>query len=124
MNKTLGSRIRKLFFIVLIIGQWSLLQAGSVTATVDESEIVEGDSVLLTLTVVGEQSDKLPDISEINGIPVESSSRNFGSSFTSINGQNKMEHTQSLTLEFKPDGNMTIPSFQVKVDGKMKQQNL
>ncbi len=120
MIRTLGSRIRKLFFIVLIIGQWSLLQAGSVTATVDESEIVEGNSVLLTLTVVGEQSDKLPDISEINGIPVESSSRNFGSSFTSINGQNKMEHTQSLTLEFKPDGNMTIPSFQVKVDGKIE----
>lgn len=94
--------------------------AGSVEASVDRTEVVRGDTVLLTITVVGEKSERLPEIDEINGITVDAVTRHSGSNFIQVNGQNRMEHTQTLTLEFKPLDSMTIPSFQIQVDGKVE----
>ena len=110
--RTLGSIF--LFFIS------SLLSAGSVDAFVDNDEVFAGDSVVLTITVVGENIKSLPNISTIGGAKVINSSRRSGSSFSSVNGKAKMEVTESLVLEFVPEGNMTVPSFQVEVDGKLE----
>jgi len=111
MNKILGS-----FFIVL-----SFLSAGSITATVDSTEVVEGDSVLLTLAVTGQKVDHIPDIKEINGKKVFNTQRRTASNFVYVNGKSSMEQTHMLMLEFRPDSNMTIPAFSAKVDGKMEQ---
>ena len=113
MNKILGS-------LVLLI---SFLSAGNITATVDAEEIIEGDSVLLTLSVVGKNIDNIPDIEEINGVKVESVQRRSGTNFVHVNGVSSMEHTQILILEFRPDHNMTIPAFSAKVDGEIKSTN-
>jgi len=94
--------------------------AGSVEAGVDRTEVVRGDTVLLTITVVGEKSDKLPDIDNINGVTVDAVTRHSGVTFIQLNGQNKMEHTHTMTLEFKPLDSMTIPAFQIEVDGKVE----
>ncbi|SFV52562.1 BatD [hydrothermal vent metagenome] len=108
----------------LILGSillfFTLLNAGSVEAEVDSDEVFPGDSVVLTISVVGENIKSLPNISSVGGVQVINSSRRSSSSFTSANGKAKMEITESLMLEFVPEQNMTIPSFQVKVDGKIE----
>lgn len=98
----------------------TFLYAGSVKATISEIEVVKGDPVLLTITVVGSKSDSLPNIKEIAGVPVIGITRGGSSSYIHVNGQSKMEHTQTLTLEFVPERNMTIPAFQLQVDGVIK----
>jgi hypothetical protein len=98
----------------------SILYAGSIEANVDSDEVFPGESVILTISIVGEDIKSLPNIPSIGGATVINSSRRSGSSFSSVNGKAKMEVTESLILEFIPEHNMTIPSFQVKVDGKIE----
>ncbi len=110
MNKILGS------FLFMV----SLLSAGSITATVDSTEVVEGDSVLLTLAVTGKNIDHIPDIAEINGKKVFNTQRRSSTNFVHVNGVSSMEKTQMLMLEFRPDSDMKIPAFSAKVDGKVE----
>ena len=111
MNRILGS----LLFLGL-----TFLTAGNITASVDTTKVIKGDSVLLTLSVVGKNIDNIPNIEKINGVNIESIQRRSGTNFVHVNGVSSMEHTQILILEFKPDHNMTIPVFSVKVDGETK----
>ena len=117
---TLGNKILILFLFYF----GTALYAGSVKATISETEVIRGDAVLLTITVVGEKSDELPNIQEIAGVPVKGITRSSGASYVFVNGQSKMEHTQTLTLEFIPENNMTIPAFQLQVDGTLKSTDL
>jgi len=111
MNKILGS------LCVFI----SFLSAGSITATVDSTEVVEGDSVLLTLAVTGENVDIIPDIPEIDGKKVFNIKRPpMLSNYVSVNGKSHMEKTHLMIMEFRPDSEMLIPSFSAMVDGKME----
>jgi len=111
MIRILGS----IFFLLT-----SILYSSSIEAHVDSDEVFPGDSVILTISVVGEDIKSLPNISSIGGVKVINSSRRSASSFSSINGKAKMEITESLILEFVPEHNMTVPSYQVKVDGEIK----
>ena len=99
---------------------FATLQAGIVEATVDHSKVVRGDSVKLSIKVTGEKFDSLPDVSTIAGVDVLNSYRSQGSRYTYINGQEKMEISETLIIEFQPDKNITIPPFEVKVDGKIE----
>ena len=117
---TLGKQI--LIWFLMFVG--TFLNASSVKATVSDREVIKGDSVLLTITVMGSKIERLPNIQEIAGIPVRGITRGSSSSFIHTNGQSKMEHTQTITLEFVPEGNMTIPSFQLQVDGVTKSTDL
>jgi len=107
----------------LLLFSMSFLFAGSITATVDRSEVIKGDSVLLTLTMTGKKIDYIPEIEEIGGQKVINIQRRSASNFVHINGVSSMEKTQTLTLEFRPDSNMTIPAFSVNVDGKLETAN-
>ena len=98
----------------------SLLEAGSISATVDSKEIFKGDTVILTLTVTGKNIDYIPEIDEIAGQKVLTVQRRTGANFVQVNGVNSMEKTQTLMLEFRPEHNLTIPSFSVKVDGQLE----
>jgi hypothetical protein len=113
MYRILGSFILFLTF----------LSAGKVTATVDSREVLQGDTVLLTLSVTGKNIDTVPQIDEISGYPVFNTQRRSATNFVHTNGVSRMEKTQILIMEFRPDANMTIPSFSVKVDGKMESSN-
>ena len=110
MHKILGSFILTLGF----------LSAGSISATVDSGEVISGDSVLLTLSVTGEDIDHIPEIKEINGNKVFNTQRRTSSNFVFVNGRSSMEKTQMMMMEFRPDANMTIPAFSAKVDGKIE----
>jgi len=99
---------------------FTLLRGGSITASVDAKELFEGDTVLLTLTVVGENIDYIPDIEEIGGVKVDSIQRRTGHDMVDINGVTTMQKSQTIILEFKPKKSMTIPSFSARVDGELK----
>ena len=114
MIKILGKKL----FLLLFTGV--SVYAGSVESTVDSTEIARGDSVLFSITVVGEESDPLPEMQEIDGVKIDQITRNKGSDFVYVNGKSVMQHTTTVTYEFKPPYNMTIPAFQVMVDGKME----
>ncbi len=114
MIKTLGKKLCLLLFASIT------LYAGSIESSVDATEIARGDSVLFSLTVVGEESDPLPELNEIDGMKVEQITRNNGSDFVHVDGKSVMQQTTTVTYEFKPKYNMTIPAFQVMVDGKVE----
>ncbi len=100
-----------------------LLTAGSISATVDTQEVFKGDTVILTLVVTGKNIDYIPEIDEIAGQKVLTVQRRTGADFVQVDGVNSMEKTQTLMLEFRPEHNLTIPSFSVKVDGELKSTN-
>jgi len=108
--KNLGSLL--LFFTLV-------LEASSVKATVDKPEFLAGELVTLTLTVVGEEYEKMPDIPSIAGFPVLHSERHHSSNFTYREGKSIMELTESLQLTFKPTHTLQVPAFGLEVDGKM-----
>ncbi len=114
MIKILGKKLCLLLFTSVT------LYAGSIESSVDSTEIARGDSVLFSITIVGEDSDPLPEMEEIDGMKVEQITRNNGSDFVYVNGKSVMQHTTTVTYEFKPKYNMTIPAFQVMVDGKVE----
>jgi hypothetical protein len=114
MIKILGRQLWLLLFTSAI------LHAGSIESIVDSTEIARGDSVLFSIIVVGVESDPLPEMSEIDGIKIDQITRNNGSDFVHVDGKSVMQHTTTVTYEFKPKYNMTIPAFQVKVDGKVE----
>ncbi len=99
---------------------FSLLEAGSISATVDTQEVFKGDTVILTLTVTGKNIDYIPEIDDVAGQKVLTVQRRTGANFVQVNGVNSMEKTQTLMLEFRPEHNLTIPSFSVKIDGKLE----
>jgi len=68
------------------------LFAGSIESSVDSKEIALGDSVLFSITVVGEESDPLPEMQEIGGIIIDQITRNKGSDFVHVNGKSIMQH--------------------------------
>lgn len=120
MIKILGSQ---LFFMGMIVLLSIKLYAGSVEATVDEKEVILGDSVLFTITVVAQESDPLPEMDEIAGVKVDNIMRHKGSDFVYVDGKSVMEHTQTITFEFKPTKDITIPGLQIMVDGVVKTTN-
>jgi len=61
--------------LILIYFNLSWLQAGSITSTVESKEILRGESVLLSIIIVGEKFDTLPDIPRIGGAKILGSHR-------------------------------------------------
>lgn len=90
------------------------LFAGSVTATLKQSQIFRGDTAALTITAEGEHAD-FPVITKIGDAPILGTST--AQSTTIINGQ--MRQSYSKTYTFAPRESVKIPSFNVKVDGRV-----
>ncbi len=104
----------------LLFLTFTTLFAGSISATLDSQEVFEGDTVILTLAVTGKNIDYIPEIDEIAGQKVLTVQRRSGTNFVHVNGVSSMEKTQTLMLEFRPEHNLTIPAFSIKVDGKLE----
>ena len=96
------------------------VSAGTLEATVDEKEVILGDAVLFTVTVVAQESDPLPEMDSIAGVAVDNIMRHKGSDFVYVDGKSVMERTESITFEFKPTHDLSIPAFQMTVDGVLK----
>lgn len=100
----------RLVFILLI----ALNLYADVSAKPDRYAIYRGESVKVTLSATG--NAHFPDISDIAGYQILGT--NSSSSIKIINGQ--MTKTSSKTLSFKPDKNITVPSFSIEVDGNIQ----
>lgn len=98
------------------------LWAGSVTAKVNDTEVVAGNSVQLTIEAKGDSID-FPTIVSVGDYPIEGTSNSSHMSYQMINGSTTQEKIQSRVIAFTPDKNMTIPSFEVEVDGAKLKTN-
>ncbi len=114
MIKTLGS------ILFLLYLNLTVLYAGKITSHVASKEILKGESVLLTITIVGEEFDTLPNIPRIGGAKVLGSNRSMKTRILTVEGKVVMEQTSILILEFRPTTNLTIPAFQMMIDKELK----
>ena len=108
--------IQKLLLACIML--FSLAHANGVKATVANSEIVAGNMAQLRIKVTGNKAE-FPNIRYINGAEVLGRHESQNNSFTIINGTTKSEHSITLVLTFAPQKNMTIPSYEVMIDGKV-----
>ena len=95
----------------------TILQAGTIKATVNQTDIIRGGAVQLTLNATGNNIE-FPTITAIGDYPIESTSTMSQSSIKVINGETKQEISKKKIVSFTPDKNMTIPQFEVTVDGE------
>jgi len=114
----------KRIILTIILLQMSVVLAlgASVKATVNDPDVVEGNSVRLTLEAIGEDV-RFPIIHNIGAYPVEGISNTTQSSFKMLNGKTTQESVKKQILSFTPDKVMTIPSFTIQVDGQAMQTN-
>jgi hypothetical protein len=104
---------------ILLGLQLTLLMAfgASVTAKVDNTEVVRGGSVELTLEARGDDV-KFPTIDRVGDYVVESISNMSKSSYRIINNRSSQEILKEQVIRFTPDINMTIPPFEIEVDNQ------
>ncbi len=95
----------------------TILWSNEVTAKVNQESIIKGTKIELTLKAIGKNIE-FPDIKSIGNYNIEGTSNMSSSSIKIINGNTKREISQKRILSFTPDKNMTIPSFEIKVDGQ------
>jgi len=95
----------------------SVLYGAHVEAVLSDQEIIKGNMAQLRLIAQGERV-RFPTVTEIDGVPVLAQGQRQNTSLQIINGKSKMTHTYTLTLTFEPTKDMTIPPFNIEVDGK------
>lgn len=105
--------MRNLGKIFLLLSTISIILFANVTASVNQKAIYKGDVVEFTIKAEGDKI-KFPDIGDIGGYAIEGSSSS--SSTIIINGN--ISKSVSKSYQFRPQKDVTIPSFKVVVDGK------
>ncbi len=106
-NLTIGK------LLLLII--FPLLLNAKVTALLDKPLIYKGESAILSLKAEGEDIE-FPKIDKIGGFRVLGTSQS--SNYSNING--KVTKSLSKSYTFNPTSSVDIPSFSIKVDGKIQ----
>ena len=111
--------MKKLLLILFTIhySLFTLLQAAGAEAVLSQNEVVQGNPVQLKIVAEGDRA-QFPQISTIDGVPVEGRSQTQHTSLQIINGKSTVSHTTNLILTFTPKKDMQIPSYTVKIDGK------
>ncbi len=97
-----------------------LMLGASVKATVNDTSIVEGNSLQLTLEAIGDDV-KFPIIHRVGIYPVERVSNMTQSSLRMINGTTTQESIKKQVITFTPQKAMTIPPFSIQVSGQLMQ---
>ncbi len=105
----------KVLLVLTLSLQW--LWSASAKATVSSTEVVSGNAVQLRIQAVGDDT-VFPDIRTIDGHQVVGTNSGSSSSYSYINGEMKSQHTTTKTFTFVPTKNMTIPSYEIQIDGK------
>lgn len=110
--------MKKLLILwMMSLGVSSLIHAATAEAKVSSTEVIEGNQVTLRLIANGGDI-AFPEITEIAGEPVISTSSQSSSSYTYVNGSLKSEQRTTKLLGFLPKKDMEIPSYTINVDGK------
>jgi len=121
-----NSGIYRVLYLLLILCTFSAASESEmehftfsheVKVLVSDTEIVAGHVIRLKIRATG---DKVifPDIDEIDGVKVLEKEERVTNMFHYVNGVLKKERT-TLILTFAPHHDMTIPSYDIDIDGKM-----
>jgi len=95
----------------------SCLNADSVKASVNTTEVVKGNPIQLRIKAVGSVA-ALPNIHEINGISVTNSGTAKSTSMRITAAGMKSETHTTKTYVFVPNSDMVIPSYDINIAGK------
>ncbi len=107
MKRLLGK-----ILVLISIPLW--LSAASLHMEADRSSVVKGDTV--TFTIVAEGKDvEFPVVKSVDGFPILGTAQK--SNISIINGSVSRSFSKSYT--FAPMHDVTIPSLEVKIDGKV-----
>jgi hypothetical protein len=109
--RNLGKAV--LFVTLALQAMW----ADGVEAIVSSTEVVNGNPVQLQIKAIGDDA-QFPDIQMIDGHSVIGTNSGSSGSYSYINGKMKSVHTTTRTYTFIPNQNVTIPSYEVRIDGK------
>jgi hypothetical protein len=102
--------------ILLIVGTNPMV-ADSVTVNVSNTHITNGEEVIVDIVANG-NNIVFPEIDKIGRLPAN----RVGETNEIIMGSTS-RHTKSVSYAIYPDTNMTIPPFEVTIDGKIKKTN-
>jgi len=118
--------ILKLLFLILMLFTFAYATDSDVETfsytrevkvLVSDTEIVAGNVIRLKIRATGNKV-VFPNIEEIDGVQVLEQNERITNKFHYINGVLNKEHT-ALILTFAPHHDVTIPSYDVKIDGKV-----
>ncbi len=104
-----------LLYFSLILSLTHTLQAGSFTAEVDRTEIEKGETLQLSLTLSG-KAESEPSLDSLSDFDILSQGQSSNIQIT--NGSMTHEISYNYLLQPKRDGNLTIPSFSLTIDGE------
>jgi len=109
----LGQNLKATLAIMLLFFA-TLLSASDVSISVDKRQIYQGDSVSFTISAKGD-SVEFPKVDKIGNFDVQ----DRGTSYNIVMINGNLSKTRKKTYAFMPESNVTIPSFEVKVDGNI-----
>ena len=111
--------IQKLLFLILMLSVFGYANDDKpgAKAIVSNTKIVAGDIVTLRIRATGDRV-VFPNIEKIDGIKVLSHHKRVTNIHTYDHGAFKKERT-ILILTFAPQKDMTIPSYEIEIDGKI-----
>jgi len=104
--------------VLSMVMLFTMAYSSGVEAILSSTEIVQGNMAQLKLKASGDSAE-FPNIKEINGMPILGRHESQNNSYSYINGKMSNERSITLVLTFAPQKDMTIPSYEVKVDGKV-----
>ena len=108
------SSVQKIVLSIIML--FTMVYGAGVEATLSNTEIVQGNMAQLKIKATGNRA-AFPNITEINGVKVLGRHESQSNSYTYINGKMSNDRATTLVLTFAPQKDMTIPSYEVNVDG-------
>ena len=116
MNASTTQFIRAILLLLAIACSSHASAAVSVTAQLDRSTIMVGETIALSIVVEGSAPEAVEPMPPISGLNVQY--RGNSQNVTSINGQTSIKHILSYSVTATQIGQFTIPPFSVTVGGK------
>jgi len=97
--------------------------AGNISVSVDSNQINEGDSITLIVQAKNSKDEPVVNLPDFNDFTVLSGPTHSSSSnYSIINGKTTSNSSYTVTWVLMPRkiGKLLIPSFQIKLDGKIR----
>ena len=107
--------LRFLRLLAVLSGCSVPLFAASVTATLDRTNIMAGETINLSLTAEGGNPQPVENFSPPSGLSIQF--RGTSQSMAIINGQGSVKNTLNYSVSAREPGQYTIPAIRVRVDG-------
>lgn len=105
----------KIVLLTLLVLNINLL-ADSVKIKLNGTEVIEGSAIEVQIVAEG-RNVEFPDIKDIGGFVVEGNRVSSKLESSYVNGNFSSKSLKTLSFEFYPETDMTIPAYDVKING-------